>query len=66
MGAQGFEAWVGNSDDLDVSIFQPFVRSQEEGGINGFGLGLNIVKRGVNKLGGDIWFKSNAQGGVTF
>jgi hypothetical protein len=35
MSVQGFEAWVGISDDLEVSI-------------NGFGLGLNIVKRAVN------------------
>ncbi len=57
---------VGISDDLEVSIFQPFVRAQEDRGITGFGLGLNIVKRAVNKLGGDIWYESSAHKGVTF
>lgn len=57
---------VGISDELEVSIFKPFVRSVKEHDIRGFGLGLNIVKRAVNKLGGDIWYESNAQGGVTF
>ncbi|MFM2240584.1 MAG: hypothetical protein RJA69_1958 [Pseudomonadota bacterium] len=57
---------VGISDDLELTIFKPFVRSAGEHDISGFGLGLNIVKRAVNKLGGDIWFESNEHSGVTF
>lgn len=57
---------VGISDDLEVSIFNPFVRSVGERDVKGFGLGLNIVKRAVNKLGGDIWYESNDHAGVTF
>lgn len=57
---------VGISEDLELNIFKPFVRSAGERDITGFGLGLNIVKRAVNKLGGDIWYESNAHEGVTF
>ncbi len=48
------------------SIFDPFVRLSNVKNIKGTGLGLNIVKKSVEQLGGDITFTSIEGSGTTF
>ena len=47
-------------------IFEPFERGSNVGVIGGTGLGLNIVKRMTERLGGTIAFDSVAGGGTRF
>lgn len=54
----------GIPDEIGETLFDPFYSGQKESG--GTGLGLAIVKTFVEKLGGKIEFKNNAEGGVTF
>jgi signal transduction histidine kinase len=51
-----------NADD----VYLPFKRMSDNLATPGFGLGLNIVKRAVKKLGGDVWYEATHGGGVTF
>jgi K+-sensing histidine kinase KdpD len=55
---------ASNSNAEDV--YMPFKRMAGDMTTPGFGLGLNIVKRAVKKLGGDVWFEATPSGGVTF
>lgn len=55
---------ASEADDADV--YMPFKRLSDNLTAPGFGLGLNIVKRAVKKLGGDVWYESTPGGGVTF
>lgn len=54
----------GISEEIGDALFDPFYSGQIESG--GTGLGLAIVKTFVEKLGGRIEYKNNAEGGVTF
>jgi PAS domain S-box-containing protein len=47
-------------------IFERFFRASNASNIQGTGLGLNIVKRYINLLGGDITFKSEEGKGSIF
>lgn len=47
-------------------IFEPFERGSNVGTIAGTGLGLNIVKRMTERLGGTISFESIEEGGTRF
>lgn len=47
-------------------IFQAFQRGSNVNGIQGTGLGLNIVKRAVDTLGGSVSFESAPGQGTTF
>lgn len=55
---------ANESDEGDV--YMPFKRMSDNLATPGFGLGLNIVKRAVKKLGGDVWYEANPTSGVTF
>jgi len=60
---------VGISEDssgMEAELYLPFRRIDRAGGSGGYGLGLNIVKRAVRKLGGRVWFEPTQGGGVTF
>jgi signal transduction histidine kinase len=47
-------------------MFDRFFRASNAGNIPGTGLGLNIVRRYVDLLGGSITFSSEYRKGTTF
>jgi signal transduction histidine kinase len=47
-------------------IFAPFIRRGTSRGIQGSGLGLNILKEIAEKHGGEVWLKPGRERGVTF
>lgn len=54
-------------DESEIKyIFEPFYRTKNSVGIQGSGLGLNIVKRALEIVGGDISVKSKLNFGTTF
>lgn len=48
------------------TLFQPFFRAHNTGQIPGTGLGLNIVKRYVGLMNGEIFFESKENEGAKF
>lgn len=62
------DSGIGISDDKSNIIFERF-RQIDEGSTRkygGTGLGLSIAKELVNKMGGDIYFKSKLNAGSAF
>jgi len=59
---------VGISDKDQKMIFTRFFRVEEEAakGIPGTGLGLFIIKELIQRMSGQIWFKSKSNAGSTF
>lgn len=57
---------IGMPEDFLAHIFEPFSRSGNATQIEGTGLGLNIVKRLVELLGGKIQVSSTLGEGTTF
>ena len=47
-------------------IFAPFIRRKTSKGIQGSGLGLNIVKEIAEKHGGQVWLEPGRERGITF
>jgi signal transduction histidine kinase len=47
-------------------LFEPFFRAQNVLTIQGTGLGLNLVKRYLDLMGGEISFTSTPKEGTTF
>jgi signal transduction histidine kinase len=56
---------VGIATESD-DVYMPFKRMSDNVAMPGFGLGLNIVKRAVKKLGGNVSYEATPGGGVTF
>lgn len=56
----------GIPDEEQKHLFDRFFRASNAGNIQGTGLGLNIVKRYVELLQGDIFFTSHFQKGSIF
>lgn len=56
----------GIPEEDQKHIFERFFRANNAGNIQGTGLGLNIVKKYVEIMGGTISFKSSANEGTTF
>jgi signal transduction histidine kinase len=54
----------GISEDIEDSIFQMFFRGSDKS--KGNGLGLYVVKKAIDKLGGKISFTSVVENGTTF
>jgi PAS domain S-box-containing protein len=48
------------------NLFEPFYRGENVNSIPGTGLGLTIVKRSVEAMGGEIYYEENAEGGSIF
>ena len=57
---------IGIPEADRARIFEPFERGSNVGNINGTGLGLNIVKRMTEKLGGTITYAPVPTGGSRF
>lgn len=57
---------IGIPEHEQKNLFQQFFRAGNVTNIQGTGLGLNIVKRYVDLLGGSITFKSKQNEGSTF
>jgi signal transduction histidine kinase len=57
---------VGISKEDQKSLFERFFRSQNVAHIQGTGLGLNIIKRYIDLLNGEISFTSKEKVGSTF
>jgi signal transduction histidine kinase len=47
-------------------IFAPFIRTKTSKGIQGSGLGLNILKEIAKKHGGQVWLEPGQERGITF
>jgi len=57
---------IGIPENESKLIFEPFYRSSNSVGVQGTGLGLNIVKRCLEILKGEISFESTINLGTTF
>ncbi|MCJ7935916.1 MAG: PAS domain-containing sensor histidine kinase [Chryseobacterium sp.] len=57
---------IGIPEEDHSALFQPFFRAHNIGNIPGTGLGLNIVLRYVNLMGGQIHFESKPGSGAAF
>lgn len=59
---------IGIPAEEGESVFSKFLRAKNavDKDPTGLGLGLYISKAIVNLSGGEIWFKNNEEGGVTF
>jgi signal transduction histidine kinase len=55
---------LGIRTDLQSKVFDMFFRANDE--IPGTGLGLYILRRAVERLHGEIFFKSELKHGSTF
>jgi signal transduction histidine kinase len=56
---------VGFAPDKAASLFAPFVRLHGAG-FAGHGIGLSIVRRAVERMGGRVWAESQPGQGATF
>lgn len=56
---------IGIPIDEQKNLFEPFFRAQNTGNIPGTGLGLNIVKRYVEMMGGEVICQSAQNQGTT-
>ncbi len=57
---------IGIPEADQVHMFQRFFRAQNATNIQGTGLGLNIVKKYLDLMAGDIWFESTYRVGTVF
>jgi signal transduction histidine kinase len=57
---------IGIPDDDKQHMFERFFRAKNSTNIQGTGLGLNIVKKYTDLLGGQISFKSKVGKGSSF
>ncbi|SKB30094.1 sensor histidine kinase [Daejeonella lutea] len=56
---------IGIPEEEQKNLFEPFFRAHNTGNIPGTGLGLNIVKRYVGLMGGEVFCKSAQDHGTT-
>ncbi|MCP2045546.1 ATP-binding protein [Pontibacter sp. HSC-36F09] len=57
---------IGIPDEDKTHLFTPFFRAQNVTNIQGTGLGLNIVKKYVEIMGGELCYESQLGHGTTF
>lgn len=57
---------IGVPEADQKHLFEPFFRAHNTGNIQGTGLGLNIVKKYINLMGGRVKFTSAENKGATF
>jgi len=56
---------IGIPEEEQKNLFEPFFRAYNAGSIPGTGLGLNIVKRYAELMGGEVTYKSAQNQGTT-
>lgn len=56
---------IGIPEEEQKNLFEPFFRAHNTGNIPGTGLGLNIVKRYIGLMGGEVICKSAENKGTT-
>ena len=56
---------IGIPEEEQKYLFEPFFRANNTGNIPGTGLGLNIVKRYAELMGGEVNYKSSQDLGTT-
>ncbi|MGE8428110.1 MAG: PAS domain S-box protein [Sphingobacterium sp.] len=57
---------IGIPEEDQVHLFEPFFRAHNTGNIPGTGLGLNIVKRYIELMEGQMEFESEVHKGTSF
>lgn len=57
---------MGIPEDEQSKLFERFYRAKNAGNIQGTGLGLNIIKKYIELMGGSITFESELDKGTTF
>jgi PAS domain S-box-containing protein len=57
---------MGIPEDEQAKLFERFYRARNAGNIQGTGLGLNIIKKYIELMGGSITFESKLNKGTTF
>jgi len=57
---------MGIPEDDQAHLFERFFRAKNATNVQGTGLGLNIVKRYVELMGGEIYFTTKENEGTTF
>lgn len=57
---------MGIPPDEQAKLFERFYRARNAGNIQGTGLGLNIIKKYIELMGGSITFESKLDKGTTF
>jgi signal transduction histidine kinase len=60
------DSGIGIPDEEQKYLFERFFRAKNASNIQGTGLGLNIVKKYVDLLGGEVSFSSAENEGTTF
>jgi two-component system, sensor histidine kinase ChiS len=61
------DSGIGMSEDQLKFIFEPYYQiSHQKCNIQGIGMGLNIVRRIIDEISGDIKVESNLEKGTTF
>jgi signal transduction histidine kinase len=61
-----YDNGIGFMNASDQRHFDPFERLTANGFSTGHGLGLSIVRRAVQRLGGKIWSKAEPEKGAVF
>jgi CheY-like chemotaxis protein/nitrogen-specific signal transduction histidine kinase len=60
------DSGIGIPAELQHKIFNPFQRAHPLASVDGYGLGLTIVKELVAQMNGQIWLESAPSTGTTF